>query len=71
MVFLAYLGGVVKNKKRRYNLFVHCLLYCLPFYLVFEFAWRLFALFGVHVVVEAAKAGKRKESERDEEEGRQ
>ena len=39
-----------------YHLLVHCLLYCLPFYLAFGFVWQLFVLFGVHVIVDAAKA---------------
>lgn len=39
-----------------YHLLVHYLLYCLPFYLAFGFVWQLFVLFGVHVVVDTAKA---------------
>lgn len=38
-----------------YHLLVHCLLYCLPFYLAFGFNWQLFVLFGTHIVVDAAK----------------
>lgn len=38
-----------------YHLLVHCLLYCLPFYIVFGFVRQLFVLLGVHVVVDAAK----------------
>lgn len=44
-----------KGESWYHLLLVHCLLYCLPFYLAFGFTWQLFVLFGVHVVVDVAK----------------
>jgi hypothetical protein len=39
-----------------YHLFVHCTLYCLPFYVVFGFTWQLIAIFLTHIVIDASKA---------------
>ena len=39
-----------------YHLFVHSVLYCLPFYIVFGMNVNLLVLFISHVVVDAGKA---------------
>lgn len=39
-----------------YHLFVHCILYCLPFYVVFGLTWELVVLFLTHVIIDALKA---------------
>ena len=55
--YVLQIDFIAKTKVENwYHLLVHCLLYCLPFYLAFEFNWQLFVLFGTHIVVDAAKA---------------
>ena len=39
-----------------YHLLVHCLLYCLPFYLCFGHDVRLYILLMTHIVIDSAKA---------------
>lgn len=39
-----------------YHLFVHCMLYCLPFYLCFGLTWQLYLIFVVHLIVDPLKA---------------
>lgn len=39
-----------------YHLFVHCVLYVLPFRAVFGVDWRLAVLFITHFIVDALKA---------------
>ena len=39
-----------------YHLFVHCMLYCLPFYVCFGFNWRLIVLLVAHLIVDPLKA---------------
>ena len=39
-----------------YHLFVHCALYCLPFYVMFGFTWQLFGIFLTHIIIDASKA---------------
>lgn len=39
-----------------YHLFVHCLLYCLPFYVVFGLTWQLIPVLVLHNVVDLLKA---------------
>ena len=55
--YVLQIDFIAKTKGENwYHLLVHCLLYCLPFYLAFGFNWQLFVLFDIHVVVDAAKA---------------
>lgn len=42
--------------KNMYHLIVHCLLYSLPFYLVFGFVWQLIPLISLHIVIDLLKA---------------
>ena len=42
--------------KNWYHLFVHCLLYILPFRVVYGADWRLIPLFVTHVITDALKA---------------
>lgn len=54
--YVLQIDFIAKTKgKNWYHLLVHCLLYCLPFYLAFGFNWQFFVLFGTHIVVDAAK----------------
>lgn len=39
-----------------YHLLVHCILYCVPFYLCFGFVWQLAVIFVTHVIIDALKA---------------
>lgn len=39
-----------------YHLFVHCVLYCLPFYVCFGFDWRLSVLLVAHLIIDPLKA---------------
>lgn len=39
-----------------YHLFVHCVLYCLPFYLVFGVTWHLAVIFITHMLIDPMKA---------------
>ena len=49
--YVLQIDFIAKTKGENwYHLLVHCLLYCLPFYLAFGFNWQLFVLFGAHVV---------------------
>jgi hypothetical protein len=48
---------IAKSKGENwYHLFVHCVLYCLPFYVVFGFTWQLMAIFVTHIYIDALKA---------------
>lgn len=42
--------------KNWYHLFVHCALYCLPFYIVFGFNWQLVFIFATHCIIDPLKA---------------
>lgn len=39
-----------------YHLFVHCILYCLPFYVCFGIDWRLFIILAAHLIIDPLKA---------------
>ena len=39
-----------------WHLFVHCVLYSLPFAVAFGYDWRVLALLASHVLVDVAKA---------------
>ena len=39
-----------------YHLFVHCVLYILPFYICFGLDWNLLLLFATHFLIDAGKA---------------
>ena len=39
-----------------YHLFVHCALYCLPFYLAFGLTWQLGVVFLTHCIIDPLKA---------------
>lgn len=41
--------------KNWYHLFVHCVLYCIPF-LIFGIDWRLAIIFIMHIIVDPLKA---------------
>nr|DAH43958.1 MAG TPA: Protein of unknown function (DUF3307) [Caudoviricetes sp.] len=39
-----------------YHLFVHCALYCLPFFIVFGLTWQLPFIFITHMAIDPLKA---------------
>lgn len=39
-----------------YHLFVHCALYCLPFFIVFGVMWQLAYIFLTHLIIDSLKA---------------
>lgn len=39
-----------------YYLFVHCVLYCLPFFIVYGLTWQLLFVFIMHFVIDPLKA---------------
>lgn len=39
-----------------YHLFVHAVLYCVPFTIIFGLTWELLAIFIVHMIVDPLKA---------------
>ena len=48
---------IAKTKGQNwYHLFVHCFLYCLPFYIVFGLTWHLLFIFVTHLLVDQLKA---------------
>lgn len=49
---------VIANTKGKnwYHLFVHCMLYILPFRIVHGADWRLIVLFATHIIIDALKA---------------
>jgi hypothetical protein len=64
LIFCHLLGDYVlqidfisKSKgKNWYHLFVHCVLYCLPFYYLYRITWQLPVIFITHVIIDALKA---------------
>jgi hypothetical protein len=48
---------IAKTKgKNWYHLFVHCVLYIVPFYICFGFVWQLAVIFIAHLVIDPLKA---------------
>ena len=48
---------IAKTKgENRYYMLVHCLLYCVPFYLVFGMTWQLGVILLIHSIVDLLKA---------------
>ena len=39
-----------------YHLFIHCMLYAVPFYICFGFCWQLAVITILHFPIDAAKA---------------
>lgn len=39
-----------------YHLFVHCALYCLPFFIAFGLCWQLAVIFATHMIIDPLKA---------------
>lgn len=39
-----------------YHLLVHCVLYCLPFYVCFGIDWRLLTILVAHLIIDSLKA---------------
>jgi hypothetical protein len=51
----------IANTKKTipYHLVVHCLLYCVPFYLIFNLSWQLAVIFISHLIVDYLKCHKK------------
>lgn len=48
---------IAKTKGQNwYHLFVHCVLYIVPFYIVFGWCWQLGIMFISHIIVDPLKA---------------
>ena len=55
--YVLQIDFIAKSKGENwYHLFVHCALYCLPFYVVFGLTWQLLVIFVSHIIVDALKA---------------
>lgn len=48
---------IVKTKGTNwYHLIVHCMLYCLPFFVIYGLTWQLLFIFITHMVIDLIKA---------------
>lgn len=48
---------IAKSKgENRYHLFVHCMLYILPFFLCFGLSWQIIFIFFGHYIIDTMKA---------------
>lgn len=55
--YVLQIDFIAKSKGNNvYHLLVHCLLYCLPFYIVFGWVWQLIPLLLLHIVIDYLKA---------------
>ena len=55
--YVLQIDFIAKSKGTNvYHLLVHCLLYSLPFYVVFGFVWQLIPLILLHIVIDLLKA---------------
>jgi hypothetical protein len=55
--YVLQIDFIAKTKGENwYHLLVHCILYCLPFYIVFGLTWQLWVVFVTHIVIDALKA---------------
>ena len=55
--YVLQIDFIAKSKgDNPYHLLVHCLLYSVPFYLIFGFTWHLIPLILIHIVVDLSKA---------------
>ena len=39
-----------------YHLVIHCMLYCLPFFIIFGLTWQLLFIFIMHMIIDPLKA---------------
>ena len=59
--YVLQIDYIAKSKgSNMYHLLVHCILYCLPFYIAFGLNKQLLAIFIFHVVIDLLKAKYRK-----------
>lgn len=55
--YVLQIDFIAKTKGENwYHLFVHCVLYCLPFYMCFGIDWRLLVILVAHLIVDPLKA---------------
>ena len=64
LIFCHFVGDYVLQSnylattkgKDSYNLLVHCILYCLPFYICFGLNCSLLCIFIAHIIIDTLKA---------------
>lgn len=55
--YVLQIDFIAKSKGTNfYHLLVHCLLYCVPFYVMFGAVWQLAVVFITHIVIDLLKA---------------
>ena len=55
--YFLQIGFIADSKGSNwYHLFVHCMLYMLPFYICFGLTWQFYVILGLHFMIDAAKA---------------
>ena len=55
--YVLQLDYIAKTKGSNWHhLIIHCILYCLPFYITFGLAWHLIVIFLSHIFIDALKA---------------
>lgn len=55
--YVLQIDFIAKSKgSNLYHLIVHCLLYCLPFYVVFGLTWHFIPVLILHIIVDLLKA---------------
>lgn len=55
--YVLQIDFIAKSKGvNMYHMFVHCALYCVPFYFVYGVSWQLAFIFTTHVIVDLLKA---------------
>jgi hypothetical protein len=55
--YVLQIDFIAKSKGTNfYHLLVHCLLYCVPFYVMFGVIWQLAVVFITHIVIDLLKA---------------
>lgn len=55
--YVLQIDFIAKSKGSNfYHLLVHCVLYCLPFYIAFGLVWQLIPLLVLHIIIDLLKA---------------
>src|SRR5690554_3187514 len=55
--YVLQLNFIAESKgKNLYHMFVHCFLYCIPFYVLFGLCWQLPVIFITHIIIDTLKA---------------
>ena len=55
--YVLQIDFIAKTKGNNfYHLLVHCVLYCLPFYILFGLVWQLIPLLLLHIIIDVLKS---------------